>query len=144
MSRTKPEKMRTLLTHLLTLFVVAASLISVAAQQGLPDKPFNQWTKAEAKEILNDSPWAKTQVALAVYGLGVPTDFKFTLRLRSALPIREALVRLKQIEAHYDQMGEEARMSFDGKMKGLLDCPACVDNYVLSLSSRSENSPGCR
>jgi len=105
-------------------------------------KPFRTWTKAEAKRLLNDSPWAKTQEVSSVYGLGVPTDFKFTLRLRSALPIREALVRLKQIEAHYDQLSEKERATFDAKTKGLLDCPACADNYVLSLSSRSENSPG--
>lgn len=105
-------------------------------------KPFRKWTKAEANKLLNDSPWAKTQEESSVYGLGVPTDFKFTLRLRSALPIREALVRLKQIEAHYDQLSEQERATFDAKTKGLLDCPACADNYVLSLSSRSENSPG--
>ncbi len=96
-------------------------------------KPFRTWTKAEAKKLLNDSPWAKTQEVSSVYGLGVPTDFKFTLRLRSALPIREALVRLKQIEAHYDQLSEKERATFDAKTKGLLDCPACADNYVLSF-----------
>jgi len=51
-------------------------------------------------------------------------------------------VRLRQIEAHYDQLNEKERATFDAKTKGLLDCPACADNYVLSLSSRSENSPG--
>jgi hypothetical protein len=75
-------------------------------------------------------------------GARAPVDFTFTLRLRSSLPIREALVRLKQIDAKYDQMSEKDRAAFDAKSKGLLDCPACTDNYVLALSSRSKEEPG--
>jgi hypothetical protein len=121
---------------------VPLGLSSSTLPQGEQTKPFRTWTKAEANKVLNDSPWAKTQEVSSVFGLGVPTDFKFTLRLRSALPVREALVRLKQIDAHYDQLNEKERATFDSKTKGLLDCLACADNYVLSLSSRSENSPG--
>lgn len=77
-----------------------------------------------------------------VGGARAPVDFTFTLRLRSALPIREALVRLKQIDAHYDQLSEKDRAAVDARLKGLLDCPACADNYVLTLSSRSKEEPG--
>ena len=108
----------------------------------LDQKPYAEWSKAETEKLLNDSPWAKTQEVRSLYGLGPPTDFKFTLRLRSALPVREALVRHKQIEAKYERMSEKDRAAFDARTKGLLDCPACADNYVLSLSSRSDNSPG--
>ncbi|MGA9996212.1 MAG: hypothetical protein WBP93_12410 [Pyrinomonadaceae bacterium] len=75
-------------------------------------------------------------------GAEAPVDFQFTLRLRSALAVREALVRLKQIEAKYDKMSDGDKAAFDAKMKGLLDCPACVDNYVVTLSSKSKNKPG--
>lgn len=134
--------MARLQVQLLAAFVALVLPFDRSATQSETLKPFSTWTKAEAKQILNDSPWAKTQEVRSVYGLGIPTDFKFTLRLRSALPIREALVRLKQIDAHYDQMNEKDRASFDARMKGLLECPACANNYVLSLSSRSDNSPG--
>jgi hypothetical protein len=69
-------------------------------------------------------------------------DFQFTLRLRSALPIRQALARLKQLEAKYDQMSEKDRAAFDTKMKGLVECPACNQNYVLTLGSKSKQNPG--
>jgi hypothetical protein len=75
-------------------------------------------------------------------GARAPVDFTFTLRLRSALPIREALVRLKQIEANYDRLSEKDRTAVDGRLKGLLECPACAGNYVLTLSSRSKEEPG--
>ncbi|MDT4955226.1 MAG: hypothetical protein QOJ02_3364 [Acidobacteriota bacterium] len=82
------------------------------------------------------------QNTAALGGARAPVDFVFTLRLRSALPVRQALVRLKQIEARYDQMSEKDRAKFDEKLKGLLECPACADNYVLTLSSKSKESPG--
>jgi len=75
-------------------------------------------------------------------GAEAPVDFQFTLRLRSAVVVRQALVRLKQLEANYDQMSQKDRAAFDAKLKGLLECPACEQNYVLTLSSRSKQNPG--
>jgi len=75
-------------------------------------------------------------------GAEAPVDFQFTLRLRSALVVRQALVRLKQLEANYDRMSEKDRAAFDARFKGLLDCPACEQNYVLTLSAKSKQNPG--
>jgi len=124
------------------LLVLSCLTLCARGQDPWTNKPFAEWSKAETEKLLNDSPWAKTQEVRSGSGLGPPTDFKFTLRLRSALPVREALVRHKQIEAKYERMSEKDRAAFDARTKGLLDCPACADNYVLSLSSRSDNSPG--
>ena len=42
-----------------------------------------------------------------------------------------------------DKGGQAAvEMAFDAQVKGLLECPACAGNYVISLSSKSKNSPG--
>ena len=135
------------------------------------NKPFTKWTKTEAERILNDSPWARAQTvrirgeskmrrvagapvdvssgtptvpSAALGGAEAPIDFTFTLRLRSALRIREALVRLRQIEAGYDKMSAEKQSQFDAqpKVKGLLTCPACEQNYVLTLSAKSTEAPG--
>jgi len=145
------------------------------AQTELVRKPFRQWTKREAEQLLRAAPWVHTQEvrirragqaqrvaggpnpAVAQGGLlsteqntallggaQAPVDFVFTLRLRSALPVRQALVRLKQIEAKYDAMNDQEKAAFDvdPKIKGLLACPACADNYVLTLSSKSKESTG--
>lgn len=127
---------------LFVVLLVVGHCSGARAQENWNKKPFTEWSKADTEKVLNDSPWARTQEVRSVYGLGPPTDFKFTLRLRSALPVREALVRHKQLEAKYERMSERDRAAFDARTKGLLDCPACADNYVLSLSSRSDNSPG--
>jgi hypothetical protein len=131
----------------------------------LAGKPYQQWTRAEANKVLYDSPWAKTQEARIEFGKQIraiagaviigqgpvrgelgganaPIDYKVTMRLRSSLPVRQALVRLKQLDANYDKMTETGKELFDAKLKGLLDCPACALNYVVTLSCKSENYPG--
>ena len=135
------------------------------AQDVSATKPFREWTKSEANRMLNDSPWAATQearidfgtqvikvaggpivdgghLAAQMNGANIPIDYRITLRLRSALPVRQAIVRLKQLEAKYDSMSVKERATFDEKTKGLLDCPACAQNYVITLSCKSTNYPG--
>jgi hypothetical protein len=131
------------------------------------DSSYTKWSKSEAEKVLNDSPWVSVQEvrirkaaqsqrvagappsqlkdetnSVASSGSDIPIDFIFMLRLRSARPIREALVRLKQLDAKYDSMDEKQKAAFDAGVKGLLECPACANNYVLTLSSKSKNSPG--
>ena len=150
----------------LIIILFWAGLTGAGLAQGeWSKKPFQQWSKADVQKVLNDSPWAITQEARLDFGsevrrvAGAPTtssghqsqemsganiavDYRVTLRLRSALPVRQALVRSKQIEAKYDQMNAKERAAFDEKMKGLLDCPACAQNYVVTLSCKSTNYPG--
>jgi hypothetical protein len=138
----------------------------VMAQEMLPEKPFQQWTKAEVNKILTDSLWAKTQVTRlqrrgqvrSIAGQNEsetfsrkgelssaedPLDYRFTLRLHSALPIRQALVRQEQLKWNYDKRSEAERKAFDVQAKQmLLDCPVCADNYVVSVGFSSENSAG--
>ncbi len=150
------------------LLIIGVLLCVVHAQNELPKKPFPEWSKSEAEAIINDSPWAKrqelrikfdkeTQVAAGSYS-GVsgaaaaqsqmevtsqmPVDFIFVARLRSALPVRQALVRLKAIETNVEKMTDQQRTAYDTQMKGLLECPACATNYVVTLSSKSKSNPG--
>jgi hypothetical protein len=156
---------------LIMTLLAGAPLPLAGAQEPLLAKPFDRWTRADAKKILNDSPWATMQEVRIRYvgesrlvaggpqptsgttnrtdqntinsgGAEAPLDFQFTLRLRSAMPVRQALVRLKQIDIGYDELTDKDRAAFDAKTKGLLECPACVENYVLTLSSKSAQSPG--
>ena len=156
------------LRTLIGLIASIGTLIAfVYAQDKLPTKPFTQWSRSEAEAILNNPPWAirnevrikfdkETQVAAGSYsGVSsaaaaqaqtevtsqVPVDFIFTLRLRSALPVRQALVRLRQLQSDV-KMSDQERASYEARTKGLLECPACANNYVITLSSKSTNSPG--
>ena len=158
-------------TNVPGFLIVLFALVSIGlAQQELIKKPLDQWTRADAQSVLSDSVWVskqelrlrfdqQKQVAAGSYtpnagvtdttaanaqtavSSDVPIDFVFTVRLRSALPVREALSRLKQLQADA-RMSEKERATFDAQVKGLLECPACVQNYVISLSSTSKNRPG--
>src|SRR5262249_29511386 len=75
-------------------------------------------------------------------GAQIPIDFRVTLLLRSAIPVRHALIRMKQLDANYDGMDKESQAAFDGKVRGLLDCPACAQYYVVTLTCKSINYPG--
>lgn len=146
-------------------------MLAAAAGQQKSDawmtKNIEQWTSVDVDTVLNRSAWVKKQEVriplpgevTSVAGAGVtaedikarrtelggariPVDFEFTLRLRSALPIRMALVRQSQLEANYDKLSKEERAALEPKLKGLLNCPACADSYVLSISCKSKNYPG--
>src|SRR5260370_4294171 len=135
------------------LIVIVAGLFgAIYSQDDLPKKPFPEWSKREAEAILNNSPWARqqevrikfdkeTQKAAGSYsGVSsaaaaqsetevssqVPVDFVFTLRLRSALPVRQAMVRLRQLQSDV-KMSDQERASYDARTKGLLECPACAN-----------------
>jgi hypothetical protein len=59
-------------------------------------KPFTDWTDKETQAVLTDSPWAGkgslTHARAGGSGGAVP-DWKITVSWRTALPIRQALVR---------------------------------------------------
>jgi len=151
-----------------TILVVFAAAIAGYAQSVWTGKPFTQWSRSDAESVLNDSPWSshqevrmqfekEKQTAAGSYSgvsaaaaagsqtevmSDLPVDFVFTLRLRSALPVRQALVRLKQLEADSKKLSQKDAETFDAQIKGLLECPACAGNYVVTLSSKSRNRPG--
>ena len=152
---------------LLAIALILGGALFASAQTSEIDSNYTRWSKTQAEKVLNDSPWVSTHEvrikkegqaqrvagappslirdetnSVASGGTDFPLDFIFTLRLRSAMPIREALVRLKQLDAKYDAMDEKQKAAFDAQVKGLLDCPACDNNYVITLSSKSRNSPG--
>lgn len=147
-------------------FSLPVAVGSMAAQQGMPEKPFQQWSKDEVNKILTDSLWAKTQ-ATRIQRRGQvrsiagqteseslsrkgeltsaedPLDYRFTLRLYSALPLRQALMRQEQLKWNYDKRSAAEQKAFDAQAKQLLlDCPVCADHYVLSVGFSSTNSTG--
>ncbi len=165
----KPGFMKSDLRILVVLvFCVFAGAVSANGQNVWTDKPFARWSSSDAEVVLNNSPWVvrqevrmqvdkHTQTAAGSYsGLSsasaansqtevmtdLPVDFIFTLRLRSALPVRQALVRLKQKEIDSKKTSKQELAALDAQIKGLLECPACADNYVVTLGSKSANQPG--
>jgi hypothetical protein len=104
--------MKKLLILLLALYLVVSSAV---AQTKL--KPWKEWSKTEAEKVLNDSPWAHPQVDMdltdpnrlnrsRVVGIGNEDArsrlneerVAYYIRIYSARPIRQAFIRLLQLQ----------------------------------------------
>ncbi|MFT3745592.1 MAG: hypothetical protein QM785_15030 [Pyrinomonadaceae bacterium] len=143
----------------LVVFAFAASAF------GQKDKPYQQWGKEETIRLFNDSAWAKpyqsnSGASAAAAGQArqeqgqsvrsggsdprsVARDFgppPVTLRLHSALPMRQAFVRMQMIDAGYDKMSEADKAAFDKSKESYLKCPICTDYYVLTLTKFADAS----
>jgi hypothetical protein len=142
----------------LLLVGVFCLTISVSAQKTW-EKPLEKWSKSDALKIVSDSPWAQTYQSTATGAsqqqlgrevrdtannggggrnaggfnrtLGNPP---IVIRLHSALPVRQAIVRGRQIVAKYDKMKEDEKAKFDESLKGYLACAICQDYYVVSFT----------
>jgi hypothetical protein len=107
------------------------------------NKPYQKWSKAETEKMLHDSPWAQhvtlSAVAMAgfstsakgVTSVGNPTalaqaehsehpHLTYTAQLRSAMPIRQAVVRQRQLQEGYDSMAAEQKAALDAKTNAYL------------------------
>ncbi|MBD0326785.1 MAG: hypothetical protein ICV68_10150 [Pyrinomonadaceae bacterium] len=149
--------------RLIAAFVMVFGLAGLAAAQVKPDSSYQQWTKADVIKLLSDSPWSKTQTQRVMRrgqvrsiagqneaAVGDRTghlssaedayEYSFTMRLRSALHVRQAIVRLVQLDSGYDQMDKAARKAFDAQTKELLECKECADYYVVSVGFASSNN----
>jgi hypothetical protein len=110
------------------------------AQKGWQQTPYQQWTQSDAEKILTDSPWVKirSKGGLNIYMAQGRSMGDETLRLRSALPVRQAIARMRQIKGQYDGMSSAQKAAFDEKLQPLLDCPACKKYYVVTLDPGPE------
>jgi hypothetical protein len=149
----------------LVLFVCICFLANIASAQKTWEKPLQKWSKDDALRILSESPWAQSYQSAAAAVLAEQSQTArdqadqrilmrpeisrtsrqlgaqpVVVRLQSGLPIRQALVRLQQIEANYDKMNEEQRAKFDVRTKEFLDCPVCQNYYVVTLTKFRKTS----
>ena len=129
-------------------------------------KPFEKWSQEEAMKIISAKPFAdqyqseKSNNAMAQIGSlngqaqnNIGGSYRGTgnndrtlgaapivIRLHSSLPVRQAQVRLRQIQAGYDKMNDEQRKKFDESQKIMLDCAICKDYYVVTITKFKDSS----
>ncbi len=118
------------------LAVLLLSAFTARAEDFWIKKDWKQWSKDECAKILQDSPWsrkwAKSQMgssqmpgvsgANAEGAAGEKTpEMHYSVELQSSLPVREAVIRLAQINNKYDKMTDAQKKDFDAKAEGLLN-----------------------
>jgi hypothetical protein len=134
-------------------FVCIFSIAATVFGQKNLEKPYQKWTKEEASKTLSSSPWTQqyrlsgdlpeaaeqqlrrdqssvSERVTPAYNLDTAP---LQIRLHSALPVRQALVRLRQIQNEYDKMSDDQKKKFDDSTSILLNCAICADYYVVTM-----------
>ena len=128
----------------MTRFLILV-LTLMAFPFSLLEEPFTSWSLDEAVAVLNDSPWARqttfTEVIEGV-GSGVRGEKEifntFYTRILSALPVRQAFVRVEQYTHDYDSLSRSEKARFDDLAAPGLDLNF-EDWIVLAVSFRSND-----
>ena len=150
------------LAHIL-VFALALVFTSSAFGQKLLQKSYKEWNKDEVAKILKESGWAleyqseEGLIAAQQEQQGrdsndnnrgsyrgnqgrVDIPAPITIRLHSALPIRQALVRMQQLGANYDKMNAEEKLKFDDQTAKFLECGICKQYYVITIAKWKDTS----
>ena len=91
-------------------------------------KPYTEWSLSDAIGILSDSPWAQVRTE-KVYN----SEDTTMIRLHSALPIRQATVRERQIHLNYYKFTAADKARFDSEVREFLECPDCQKYYMVTV-----------
>ncbi|MDR1728281.1 MAG: hypothetical protein LBT74_10225 [Acidobacteriota bacterium] len=128
--------------------IVLATCAIALAKDFWEAKTYDQWAQRDCQKLLSNSPWAKElnltvpQVNLGSESSGAmdsqPPYIKYTVQLRSALPVRQALVRQMQIVNKYDAMSAEDKKSFDQRFEEFLAGPPA--GFVVAQVSFESNN----
>ncbi len=141
------------------------TLAASAFGQKFLEKPYTEWGKDDTWRFISDSAWSKPytstigatnaaagqvnrETSQTVYSGGsnprsIARDYgppPVTMRLHSALIVRQAIVRLQQIDAGYDKMSATDKATFDASRKKFLECAICSDYYVITLTKSADSS----
>ncbi|MBI1940378.1 MAG: hypothetical protein HYS33_02595 [Acidobacteria bacterium] len=129
-------------------------MVSHSPAKDFWEDPYTRWDKKDVVRMINDSPWAQIQTfsrglernleqSVGGAGVGVSGDReiynKFTVRFFSALPVREAYVRMFQIANNYDEATPEQKAEFDQRFNRALNLDV-ADRVILAVEFAS-NEP---
>lgn len=128
-----------------TLLAFACALaLPLAAQKEL--KPWTEWSKKDAEKVLNDSPWAQTQIDTdtsemfytttevgggqsrsAEGATNQATSVKYFVRFFSARPVRQALARTLMLN------NKDAGPELTERLKAFAEVPAS-DSIIVTVT----------
>ena len=147
----------------LAYLVFTLLLISPCYGQKYLQKPYKEWNTEDVRKILSDSPWAtqyqSEEGLVAAQQQQQARDqsdnnrgsyrgnqgrldapMPVTVRLHSALPVRQAMIRAQQLGANYDKMTADEQKKFDDSTVKFLECAVCAGYYVITLTKFKDTS----
>ncbi len=127
--------MRARLTVLFAVAATAALAVPGQAQGPWTKKEWKQWSKDDCRRILENSPWAQrwTQSNAKMANFATRTAgtqdvgsesqlaVYYIVQFRSAVPIRQAVVRQALIDNRYDELNPKQKESLENQTAGFLN-----------------------
>ena len=125
------------LVDVLLLGLMATTL---SAQGRWAKKPWGKWSRDDCRAMLQNSPWARTwseeglvntPIGRSSEGTGreqVPEVY-YLVQFRSALPVREAVVREAQLENKYEKLDAARKKALDDSAANYL--ARDYSNYIV-------------
>ena len=137
------------LPALAVLIILCASAAAGPGGEFWEKKEYKQWSQKECAKLLEDSPWSRLY-PLTMVGILDSTErelgsasasqpyVNYHVQFRSALPIRQAIVRQNQIASKYDSLLPEQQQEFDKNAEAFLSgFPS--DIVVVNLTYSTNN-----
>lgn len=127
--------MRARLTVLFAVAATAALAVPGQAQGPWTKKEWKQWSKDDCRRTLENSPWAQrwtqSNAKMAnfatrtegTHGVGSESQLAvyYIVQFRSAVPIRQAVVRQALIDNRYDELNPKQKESLENQTAGFLN-----------------------
>ncbi len=116
-----PSAARKLPAFLLPVLFLAV-VPAILGEDFWEKKEYKEWSEKDCRKMLSDSPWSKDYTIQDVQIRGAKDDRQsdslqpfvtYQVQLRSALPVRQAMVRMAAIAQKYDDLASEQRQQFD-------------------------------
>jgi hypothetical protein len=108
------------------LAILTLAVLTVRATDVWVSKEWKQWSKDECARVLVESPWShiwrgrtpgvntrEATETLTPAHVEAVDYVVYSVQIRSALPVRQAIIRQQQIDLKYDKMADEQRKAFD-------------------------------
>ena len=135
---------RRLSRTLCVLPLIAGLTLTCLAQSGRSggweSKPVDQWDREDVAFILERSPWShridERKVETSAIG-ALNTGGSVSFVLRSALILRYAIIRKRQLDEKYDSMSAKEKDEFNKKYASVLKCEECEKYYIVAIAGYS-------
>lgn len=127
-------------TLVFAAFAVCCALSGLAKTNDPPwiAKDWIKWNSDDCDTVLNHSPWGQ---GVSSKGFG-NTTLEFNAQVRSALPIREAVLRKLQLDKDYGKMKRGKKQAFEEAHLHDLDPSDQVLIYIENITSTAAPSAG--
>lgn len=121
-------------TQIVVLLLCLSTAVLVQGKDFWVQKDYREWSEKECRKLLQNSPWTRLytiadhvieplETERTDRGREMDPRVFYQVQFRSALPIRQAEVRMAQIQMNYEQLPPESQTSFDQQAEQYVNAP---------------------